>query len=489
MSNHIRHIMLKNICLAVVAGIFLLAPFCLAYATDAGSTASADEMRMFELINAARKDPLGVAESIGMSRKKILKDFPELKDILVNGLPELNFDERLWLSAGDHSRDMFDNSYYAYDSIDGRTAADRMSDAGYTPVDSGESLGLLYFNNFINSEKAVKQLFNNMYRDELNPAWTGQRNILSADMKDIGICIGSGIFNFNGISGNVYISTCDFGSEIPAYELELMALINQARSKPKAVAKDYGLDVAKVIKDFPDLENVFLTGVPPVSFNSNLYKSSRNHALDMLANEYYSSKSKDGRTPESRIRDAGYEAVWSGESRMLISTCNTQIPPEETVNPIFRRMLLRSFWTQTQPDQNMFSEKAVDAGVGIVNGESSELGDACGNFVSMTVVDYAAPASAGNPNLMGIVYRDENENGLFDQGEGLPGVWMEIKDAGGTGARNILTNTIGGFSEEVPKGKYRVSVNAGEGEPLKKWVTVDNKTTNVWLSFDVPTLE
>jgi hypothetical protein len=488
MSNNIRHIILKNICLVIVTGIFLLSPPYLAYATDAENIASADEMLLFNLINAARKDPLGVAESIGMDSKKILKDFPELKGILAQGLSPLKFDDRLYLSAGNHTRDMFANSYYAYDSIDGRNVSDRMNDAGYTPSISGESLGLLYFNNFINSEKAVNQLFNNMYRDELDPAWTGQRNILSPDMKDIGICIGSGMFYFNGLSGNVYISTCDFGSEIQAYELELIALINQARTKPKAVAGYYGLDAAKIIKDFPDLENVFLRGVPPVSINADLYKASRNHALDMLKNQYYSSKSKDGRIPEDRIREAGYEPAWSGESRMLISTCNTEMPPEETVSLVFRRMLLRSFWTQTKPDQNMFFGKAVDAGVGIVNGESSELGDACGNFVSMTVLDYAAPSSSGNSNLMGIVYHDLNENGLFDQGEGLPDVRMEFKEAGSTSVRTKLTNTIGGFSEGVPNGKYRITVDAGGSEPVKKWVTVD-KTTNVWLAFDVPSTQ
>ncbi len=475
----------KTIWFALVAEVFILAAFYPAHAADAESIASADELRMVELINAARKDPLGTAESIGMNPKKILKDFPELKDILVNGLPGLNFNERLYLSAAAHTRDMFDNSYYAYESMDGRTAEDRMSDAGYVPLDSGESLGLLYFNNFIDSEKAVYQLFSNMYRDELNPDWTGQRNILNPDMKDIGVCVGSGMFNFNGFSGNVYISTCDFGSEIQAYELELMALINQARSKPRAVVKYYGLNAAKIIKDFPGLEDVFVNGLPPVSINSNLYKASKNHALDMLAHQYYSSESKDGRTPEDRIRDAGYEADWSGESRMLISTCDTEMPPGEAVNPIFRRMLLRSFWTQSKPDQTMFSAEAADAGVSIVTGESSELGDACGNFVNMTVVDYAAPASAAGPNLMGVVYSDENENGLFDPGEGLPGVRMEIKEAGSAVVRNILTNLTGGFSEGVSRGKYRVTVHAGEDERLKKWVTVD-QSANVWLGFNVP---
>ncbi len=467
-----------------MAGAFIAASSCPAHAADAGSAASAEEMLLFELINAARKDPLGTAEAIGMNPKKILKDFSEIKDILTDGLPPFQFNDCLYVSAGDHTRDMFDKSYYAYESIDGRTVADRMRDAGYTPGVSGENLGLLYFNNYISPEKAVYQLFVNMYRDELDPAWTGQRNILSPDMKDIGICIESGLFNFNGFSGNVYISTCDFGAEISAYELELLALINQARSKPKLVAAAYGLDAAKIVKEFPGLADVFSKGAPAVLINANLHHAAKKHALDMLANEYYSSRSKDGRTPADRIRDAGYEAGWSDESRMLLSTCYTEMTPAETVPLVFRRMLLRSFGTQAKPDQSMFSAKAMEAGVGMANGESSELGEVCGTNVTLTVVDYAAPAAPGDPWLSGMVYHDENGNGLFDQGEGLPGVKVEIKDTGSALEKHLRTNGIGGFSTVLPAGRYRVLIIAGDTEPLKKWVTLGN--ANVWISVEAP---
>jgi hypothetical protein len=181
-------------------------------APAAESEADTEALLLVDLINAARKDPLGTAATLGMDPAKIMADFPELIDILTRGLPELAFDARLYRSAQKHTADMLANNYYAYESSDGRTLWHRMNDEGYAAILSGESLGLLFFNNFISAETAVGRIFANMFRDELDPAGSGMKNILNPGLADIGVSIGGGIYNFNGYTGNVYLAVCDFGT-------------------------------------------------------------------------------------------------------------------------------------------------------------------------------------------------------------------------------------------------------------------------------------
>ncbi|PIP47097.1 MAG: hypothetical protein COX16_06190, partial [Deltaproteobacteria bacterium CG23_combo_of_CG06-09_8_20_14_all_51_20] len=47
------------------------------------------ERELFNLINEARIAPLAMAAKLNMDPEKVLADLPELKDILINGLPPL----------------------------------------------------------------------------------------------------------------------------------------------------------------------------------------------------------------------------------------------------------------------------------------------------------------------------------------------------------------------------------------------------------------
>jgi uncharacterized protein YkwD len=489
MSNFLRHIIIILVCLAVAVGVFLQTP---AHAEDAPADTiigpSPDEIVLFELINAARKDPLGVAASLGMDPVKILNDFPDLNQILTEGLPPLAFNGHLYQTADSHSQDMLVNGYYAYVSLDGKSPADRMLDAGYMPAVSGESLGLLYFNNFIAPEKAASQIFANMYQDELNPEWAGERNILNPDVKDLGVGMAAGLYTFNGSSGNVYLATCDFAAPVETYDLEMVYLVNQARGNPRAVAEFLGLDVKEILQDFPDLIPLFAKGVPPVSVNAQLYASAKGHGTDMLENGYYSAISPDGSTPAMRIRASGYKPLyWAAESLARVSTCNVEVPPEQNIQRIFKQMFLRAFLPGKYRDSNMFSTRALDAGISVIAGESVELGGVCGDFLHIAVADYAAGKIGPEFALIGIIYTDVNGNGLYDAGEGLPGVAVSIKAAGEVGAGQIIyTDPAGGYSRQVTAGKYRVLVNYGNSIVVK-WIEV--KDTNVWLPMAMSVLE
>ncbi len=187
---------------------------------DFGSVMSCPEIGLFELINQARENPLEMAASLGMAPEQVLADFPEWHDLLTQGLPPLNFNTTLAEAARAHAADMLANSYYSHDSLDGRTYEERIRDAGYDPLDTGESLKLkcldhddLLANNDNQSQKLIQQIFENIFTRELRPNDTEEKNILNVSLKEVGIGIAYGISpELGGICGDcVILMVMDFG--------------------------------------------------------------------------------------------------------------------------------------------------------------------------------------------------------------------------------------------------------------------------------------
>jgi len=359
---------------------------------------SPQEEALLALINQARRNPLAVAASMGMDPEKILKDLPELEQILREGLPPLTFNGVVFAAARAHTQDMLAAGYYSHVSPDGRGYQARIRDAGYPAGETGESLGMLYFANFINPGDAVWFLFEYLYRDELDPARTESRNILNPLLQEAGVSIDAGVLSLGGASWNVYIATCDFGGVISGPEAMLLQWINQARENPLRAAADLGMDPEQVLADLPEWHDLLTQGLPPYAFNLNLAEAARAHARDLLANGYYSHESLDGRTCEDRMRAAGYDPLQAGES--LFMACLGDDPPEtysrervaEILRAIFRHILARELGPYFAGQRNILNASFQEAGIGFALGESQALGSICGNSALLMVVDFGLRA-------------------------------------------------------------------------------------------------
>jgi uncharacterized protein YkwD len=355
---------------------------------------SQHEEDLLQLINEARENPLAVATSLGMDADQILKDLPELEDILINGLPPLSFNENLYAAAGAHTRDMLENNYYSKTSLDGRTYDDRIAESGYVPAVTGESLGMLAFFNFIQPAEAVTLIFENMFKDELDPARTERRNILDPDLKEAGIGFGSGAFKIDGSIYNIYLTTCDFAAGVfSVIELELLALINQARENPLDMAISFGMDPDQILEDLPELIEILTDGIPPLSFNGNLYAAAGAHVQDMLKNGYYSYTSLDGRSAEDRIAENGYFSPILGETIRLLATVDF-VEPAEGAAMLFEQMFRRELSVNCA-DRNILNPEFKDVGVRIAVSspgmwEESSFGLYNSCYTLLLVADFGA---------------------------------------------------------------------------------------------------
>jgi uncharacterized protein YkwD len=475
MRSKIIHIIL------LAVGLFLTFSVSPSQAQDVPSQHEED---LLKLINQARENPLIVATSLGMDAGQILHDLPELEDILTNGLPPLIFNEKLYAAASAHTQDMLENNYYSHISLDGRTYDDRIFESGYDPVVVGESLGMLAFFNLIQPAEAVALIFENMFRDELDPARTERRNILASDLEEAGIALGTGAMVLSGSACNVYLVTCDFGSNVKKLELELFNLINQARFMPLEVAASFGLDPEQILKDFPELEDILIYGLPPLTFNRNLYAAAGAHARDMLENGYYSHFSLDGRTFEERIRETGYDPLTTGESLGLFRLCGDETP-EKGVDLLFERIFTDELKPDSAADRNILDDRGLkELGISFITGASSQLGGICADQVSLLVADFGFSPAPLDLALVGVVYSDWDQDGLYSQGEGIPGVAMSID--GPSGVLNIYTNEAGGFSAALMPGTYWIVVRMDEQEMIKY---VELEEENQAVMFNVPNFE
>jgi uncharacterized protein YkwD len=182
---------------------------------DYGAFISGPEAKLLQLINQARANPLGVAESLGIDTAIYLEGRPELRAAFEQGLPPLTINGSLLSASEAHVRDMLGNHYYGLISQDGRTYKERIEASGYRFAAAGESLGITWFTDPIDPSVAVGRIFEGMFRDELEPSNAGNLTILDPRMQEAGIALGKGVLRSGKDEWNVSLAICDVGVPFP----------------------------------------------------------------------------------------------------------------------------------------------------------------------------------------------------------------------------------------------------------------------------------
>ena len=430
---------------------------------------SQHELDLLSLINEARKNPLAMASSLGMDTDQILKDLPELNDILIEGLPPLIFNENLYAAAGSHIRDMLDNSYYSHTSLDGRTYYDRIIETGYIPVATGESLGVLAFNNFIESAQAVKDLFENMFVHELDPSRTEKRNILDPELCEAGVSVCPGAFNLGGSLWNVYLTTCDFASPgMYLIEMALLEMINKARNDPYQALKMAGVDEASASEALGDYAWVLDQGLPPLAWNEKLHEAALGHNLDMIEHAYFSEVSPEGEGPSERVASTGYEALYVGETLGALVSEHF-VDPLKIACLIYENMVGAELNPASTVQKNIFNPEVTEVGIGFerVAVDPDVVFDPEGDslFTYMVVADFARPVEP-RAFLVGNVYCDLDGDESFDPLEGIAGLKILLKPLFGPMESETTINTgpLGSYQLELhPFVFYELLIEGNDG--------------------------
>ncbi|MBC8417100.1 MAG: hypothetical protein H8E10_00725 [Desulfobacterales bacterium] len=419
---------------------------------------SEEEASLLELINEARKDPLGMAESLGIARETVLQDLPELKAVLTEGLAPLGFNEKLYKAASGHTEDMIANIYYSHNSLDGRTYRGRIRESGYLAALCGESLGMVAFQNFMDTAEAVRTIFESIFLAELDPETTEDRNILNPDITEAGIAFGGGQFTAGGSILNAYLATMDFGKPVVdtgAVEQALVSMLNSARNNPSQALLSAGLDFASAAEAYGVLAWALDWSLAPLAWDETLYGTATAHNRDMRDNHYFDIVSPDGSTPFERVVSTGYAPDFVGESLGItlgVSDVGQVYVAFDVARRLYEILLKHDVDPQSRVSRNIFNPFMSEVGIRVdtVFRNLDESDDK--SLFYVVVMDFARPLDR-RPFVMGTVYEDRNENGVIDEDEGIPGLKITLNPGNGATGPEMVT-------ESGPTGRYQMRLSS-----------------------------
>jgi len=242
------------------------------------------------------------------------------------------------------------------------------------------------------------------------------------------------------------------GDDLPSnptlLEQLMLERINRARLRPGAEAADNGIAIDEGVLGQLDADPR-----QAVALNPSLSGAAANHALDMLANDFFAHENLRGETPFDRMSDMGYRFSTAGEN---LAWRGTTGPVNEV--EMVETMHLDLFVDTTVPGRGhrlvMLNPAFREVGVSIRRGAFSNE-DATFDSL-MAVQDYATANRPRTFFVLGVVYDDRNRNGQYDIGEGRANRQVALDDF------TSLTTTGGGFTFEVVPGTYTIFFEGAE---------------------------
>ena len=298
---------------------------------------SEHEQLLMEKINSARKNPIQTIQNFGMDLDRILSQIPEIENDLINGMPPLQFNPKLYRAAQQHTIDMIENRYYDTVSPDHKTPEERILESGYMPLSWGETLGFVAFQNFLDPEEAVEIMFENMFRDEFDSSAEDELIILNSDLKEIGVYIGGGSLEIGEKATNLYLATCDLAADGQEEAgAALLNLINEARSNPNSAT------VQDLIQNL-EIENgntpAVFENLEPFKKHAGLQQLAKDHLDHMIRNMFFDHAAEDGNQPRTAARSKGYDAAFLSQTIGAVVTSGF-LEVENAVHLFFENLLI-----------------------------------------------------------------------------------------------------------------------------------------------------
>ena len=237
--------------------------------------------------------------------------------------------------------------------------------------------------------------------------------------------------------------------QMTAAETMLLHLVNQARNSPEAYASRLSVSLSQ------EQRGPFA----PLTANTFLLTAARSHSVDMQTRGYFSHFGQDGSSPGQRAVRAGYPTQSVGENIYMDAGYSSY-----AAEAVARR--LNDGWFKSSGHRaNMLNRNWTQFGGG-VHVVTSSRGSVHGT-------ELFGRHDAG-PFVTGVVYRDTNNDGEYNVGEGLSGVTVSI------GSLQATTNEFGNYELRVSSGSHTISAS-GEafGTPIAVSWLVGNANVKV----------
>ncbi len=244
------------------------------------------------------------------------------------------------------------------------------------------------------------------------------------------------------------------------YEQLMIYYINRARVDPAAEAARLGVG----LNDGLPAGTISADPKQPLVANQDLVDAAVGHTSDMLARDFFAHDNPEGEDCVDRARQEDYPSTYVGENISWEGSTGTLDRDSQVVRRY--ESLFRSATHRT----NIFRDLYQDVGIGMRFGQFT----ASGVTYNAAMVTQDFGRRNADTYLVGVVFSDTNQNGVYDLHEGLADVSVEVGD------RTTTTNDSGGWEIQVPAGTHTIVVEGGSfGEAATSRVTVGKQNMEV----------
>ena len=256
-----------------------------------------------------------------------------------------------------------------------------------------------------------------------------------------------------------------YGDPTPAEQAHLEA-INHARLNPEAEALRLGIDLNEGLPP----GTISAEPKQPLAFNARILLAARLHSMDMIDQQYFSHDSIDERTFEDRINEIGYDVAFPGEN-IAYDTSHDPLDEINTVLGFHDTFFIDEGFEGRGHRSNILNNNYKEIGLGTAPGSCWEY-----PYCYMFTCDFAASSWDSGPFLLGVVYDDQNSDGIYTAGEGISNVDIVITGSGD----QTYTASAGGYALPLFPGNYTVKATLPDGSyEATRQITIADRNVKV----------
>jgi uncharacterized protein YkwD len=233
------------------------------------------------------------------------------------------------------------------------------------------------------------------------------------------------------------------------YVLELM---NSARANPSGYSASLGI----ALNEGLPAGTISTAPKPPLAINYFIVDAAQKHSDWMLAADNFSHVGAGGTRADARMTSAGYlfgtPQIWSENIGLKASSTTFDIN-------IFAKQVQENLFVDANTSGRghrvtMMDPKFFEVGIG------NRVGEYKGFNALMMTQNFATNKG---PFLTGVAYSDSVlANQFYTPGEGLGGIVITAIRDGGDQRFTTQTSAAGGYSLQLPKGRYSIMAS-GQG--------------------------
>ena len=269
-------------------------------------------------------------------------------------------------------------------------------------------------------------------------------------------------------TARIYIRSTGYGNPTPAEQAHIEAL-NQARLNPPSEAERLGIDLNEGLA----AETLSSDPVQPLACSAKLLEAARLHSLHMLQDQFIAHISPGGSTPADRLETVDYPYALQSENLAFYYDAE----PMTSIDIALKAhddLFVDSQVSDRGHRRNILNPDLREVGLGIAMGPLNPYPHA-----ALFTCDFATSAAESRPFLLGVVFEDNNGDGMYTAGEGLGHAQILVTETGAI----TLTAPAGGYRIPLDPGTYQLQATLPDGRQITRTITMAER--NVKADFDL----